>query len=443
LLDIRHQIHEKAVYHRVVQSAIAMLARAILMMGNSRPTLPVLYGFESKTPALAGDDAFLSFLVQQSDAAEPHQSLPCKLAERRVYRPLMVIPGDRVPALLNGMGNFDAGGLEHPLRELAAIIDSPYFSSFFLLLSAMIEKLLSHAIDSEDELNAFVANLANDRQHLDSVIKVVPRRVILWTTPYKQLYKDPALLVCAGDVTGTIEELQNAPDVSDSLKARLRAGIRDAETKNEGLWKFYVFLSDGLFYTGVLAKIRPNHPCNISAENHKEHLQMAQNIVLRALRFAWRYWQSKNRETILTEKASISDLSALLKQFVADAGWSELGEMDVPSAVSAVKIDQYLHGEDGSPKCRDVRYKFDTVRTLDEIIVRYTNDANRETVLQAVGATGLNPAEVRGEEMAEVVCRFVSCASELPDILSSAAARNGLIDDQRLKHIWMTDLHKT
>src|SRR5205807_5607552 len=140
LLDLRHQIHEKAVYHRVVQSAIAMLSRAILILDEKRPPLTELYGLKKGTPALACDDRFLDRLIQlgeeesQSDDVRlisgSHQNLALKIAERRVYRPLVVIPGDRVPILLKGICDFKSG-LEHPLRELAAIADSSYFASFF------------------------------------------------------------------------------------------------------------------------------------------------------------------------------------------------------------------------------------------------------------------------------------------------------------------------
>src|SRR5205814_3021145 len=67
LLDLRHQIHEKAVHHRVVQSAVAMLSRAGLILGDRIPNLSELYGFDSGTPALAGDDRFLERLVSASE----------------------------------------------------------------------------------------------------------------------------------------------------------------------------------------------------------------------------------------------------------------------------------------------------------------------------------------------------------------------------------------
>jgi len=213
LLDIRHQIHEKAVYHRVVQSAIAMLARAGLVLGERKPTLAQLYGYDrAHTPALAGDDSFLDLLIDATnkttahgnvglaEIAEEHSSLPYKISERRVYRPLMVIPGDRISILLEGICNLDQG-LEHPLRELAAIVDSTFFSRFFLLVSVVVERLLQHALDSEDQLNSLLLDIAAKRDRLEKACRIIPKRVIFWTTPYKQLYKDPAILVCAIMVT--------------------------------------------------------------------------------------------------------------------------------------------------------------------------------------------------------------------------------------------------
>jgi hypothetical protein len=38
-----------------------------------------------------------------------------------------------------------------------------------------------------------------DTEWVSDAMKVIPKRVIFWTTPYKQLYKDPAILVCVND----------------------------------------------------------------------------------------------------------------------------------------------------------------------------------------------------------------------------------------------------
>lgn len=434
LLDVRHQIHEKAVHHRVVQSAIAMLARSIMMMEN-KPKISELYGFDGNTSALGGDDRFLEKLVTVSQknrhlSSEAHQSLACKLAERRVYRPLMVIPGDRVPILLNNLCNFSEG-LEQPLRKLAAIADSPYFSRFFLLVASAIEKLLAHAIATEDDFYGLLSALANRPARLDQIRAHIPKRVIFWTTPYKQLYKDPAILVCVGEKTAMLDELRTVVGVSNSLQTRIDAGLRDAETKNEALWKFYVFLSDGLFYTGALATILPNHPCNADCLNHKTHLDAAERIVIRALRFAWRYWQDQAKQINLNTIASTADVARMLPMFVAESSWS------IPAGISAVKTDQYLHGDD-SPTCRDVRYKFDMPKELDQLLDRVDVE-HRDIVREAVRGLGLSPNTVRSEEMAEIVSVLASQATDLPNLIDRPN-RNSAVDPVRLRELWLADL---
>ena len=434
LLDVRHQIHEKAVYHRVVQSAIAMLARSILMM-ERKPSIAELYGFDENTVALGGDDRFLGLLVSSSGkdkhlSAEAHQSLACKLAERRVYRPLMVIPGDRVSHLLGNLCDFK-DGLEQPLRQLAAIVDSPYFAPFFLLVASAIEKLLEHALESEGDLYELLSTLATSPAQLDEIRGDIPKRVILWTTPYKQLYKDPEILVCVGDNTSTLEDLRKPTNVNESLRLRIEAGMKDAETKNEGLWKFYVFLSDGLFYTGALAKILPNHPCNIDAHNHKKHLDAAERVVVHALRFAWRYWQEEVKSIDLTTVARTADLRKMLPMFVSEAQWK------IPTGVSAVKTNQYLHGDDSST-CRDVRYKFDATKLIEDLLDQVPEN-DRDVVQQAVRAIGLHRSVVKSEEMAEIVSVFAAVPDALPKLIETAA-RGSAVDPESLRTLWLGKL---
>lgn len=447
LLDIRHQIHEKAVYHRVVQSAIAMLARAGLVLGENKPSLAQLYGYDSGTPALASDDHFLEVLIEASnkaavkansqlaEIAEEHQSLPYKISERRVYRPLMVIPGDRVGTLLEVDHD-----LEHPLRELAAIVDSTFFSRFFLLVSVCIERLLQHALPSEEQLNAHLLGLADNRAQLERVCRVIPKRVIFWTTPYKQLYKDPAILVCANDeVTTTIERLRTAAGISEPLRNRVKAGIQDAETKNEALWKLYVFLSDGLFYRGTLAELLNDHPCAKAAENHEAHLVTAQNVVIRAIRCAWKYWQEKHKHLDLSRHISFEHLAVLLKLFVNETDWLNLRERNLAQEVSAVRVSQYLHG-DRSPNCRDVRYKFDSPKPLKEILEHTVKDSTtRDVVEQAIRACNIQKDHFSAEELGEVVVRFANSVSELPELIQ-IASRNAPVADDKLRSFWLKDL---
>lgn len=455
LLDLRHQIHEKAVYHRVVQSAIAMLARAglILEREGQKPSLTELYGLSEVSPAVAGDHHFLELLLapaRQRDSitgkkekprlGEHHQTLPCKLAERRVYRPLMVIPGDRVRNLLERIADFDKG-TEFALRELAAIVDSTYFSPFFLLISTLIERLLKHAIESEDKVDSLLMDLVDDEERLKRASSLLPPRVIFWTTPYKQLYKDPAILVCVSpDLTTTIDGLQHEESISDSLRSRVTAGLRDAETKNEALWKFYVFISDGLFYTGVLARLLEGHPCAERPEEHEHHLHEAENLVVRALRCAWQYWEAQKKAAPLDQRASPEDLKTIVKLFVGDSAWFQLGGKGIPAAVSAVKVSQYVHGDE-SPKCRDVRYRFDEPVSLDQLVADMVSDSElREMVKQAIRATGVAVSQIKAEELAELIGHLASRPLELPNIVEELAARGHPNRDQRLKSLWLTDL---
>lgn len=449
LLDLRHQIHEKAVHHRAVQSAVAMLSRAGLILGETKPSIAELYGADNDAVAAAGDNRFLDKLVALGEThmlskntqvdIVAHQTLPWKLRERRIYRPLMVIPGDRIPILLENICDFQAG-LEYPLRELAAIVDSPHFAPFFLLLSLLIEKLLQHAIDSEDKIDELVSELANDHKRLSRVSAEIPKRVIFWTTPYRQLYKDPAILVRVNDdLTTTIDGLRQAESISEPLRKRISAGIADAETKNEALWKFYVFISDGLFYTGILSKLLPNHPCARSADAHRKHLETAQNLTVKALRSAWQYWQVTGKKIDLTKKSSVPELSDLLKLLTRESLLFRLAGNDMPKRVSAVLVEHYLHG-DASPKCRDIRYKFDTGRTFNDVLREFVTDAGQQTLIrEVIRASGTDPEDLKAEETAELVTR-ITAAGENASTLVDKTAHGTLVDPQKLKSLWLTDL---
>jgi hypothetical protein len=223
------------------------------------------------------------------------------------------------------------------------------------------------------------------------------------------------------------------------LRARVKAGILDAETKNEALWKFYVFLSDGLFYTGTLSKLLPDHACARSAQNHENHLKVAQDLVVRALRFAWQYWQVKEKKIDLSRPASIDDLATFLNLFVSDGSWFRVSDHRFSKEVSAVKVGQYLHG-DQSYNCRDVRYKFDSGRDLETVLRETVRDEDkRRVVQQAIRATGFDVGEIRSEEMAELVARLAQAEKVLPELIS-ITARNSPVRGRTLKSLWLQDL---
>jgi len=214
--------------------------------------------------------------------------------------------------------------------------------------------------------------------------------------------------------------------------------LRDAETKNEALWKLYVFLSDGLFYTGLLAKLRRDHPCSTAASNHVEHLNMAQNIVVRSIRCAWKDWNRPNSSIELEKDQSSKELGETLELFVGDHYWFKRGEADIPGKVSAVKISQYLHGDD-SLKCRDIRYKFDSASPLDEIIDGLVSDSKEnELIKEIVPALGLGPEYLKEEEVRELIERLRN-VEDKGTFLQSKAAR-GESPEEELKALWQRDL---
>ena len=68
LLDLRHEIHEKAVMHRVVQAANAMLARGLLLLNYAgrRPEQRELVSLGARDHALQSENLFLKSLLDRS-----------------------------------------------------------------------------------------------------------------------------------------------------------------------------------------------------------------------------------------------------------------------------------------------------------------------------------------------------------------------------------------
>lgn len=386
LLDLRHEIHEKAVFHRVVQSGIAMIARSIQLLPQ-KPPVAELYRLGKTDVALAGDDHFLRLL---HSANGDESALPTKLVERRIYRPLIIIPGDRVTELLSGTSfphrRLLAGAPKelpdetgYGLRELAAITDSRAFADFTAAVSYWIEQLLEHRAATAEEqgdrarynIKTLLANAIADRAYRRALRNQRPQRVIIWTIPYKQLYKDPSLLVAAKTQAHSIELLAQMDPVPQEFRGvhkRIKAGVDDSEQKYESLWKLYVFLSDGLFFSGPYAKILPGITCREAPQHHEQHLHEAKHIVTRALRAMWQYWSAK-RKTLTT-----NELGAWLDDTMKDDEFIELLLMlkvewdqapimhtdEQSDTATLVDVTQYLHGAyvEGEPSnCRDARYK--------------------------------------------------------------------------------------
>jgi hypothetical protein len=460
LLDLRQEIHEKAVFHRVVQSAIAMLSRAIQIL-PAQPDIRKLYGFGADaSPALFGEDNFLDILIAEAKKHEVRtsnshlitQSLPQKLAERRIYRPLLVIPGDRMLDVLkdlpgvpelhspeDGEREKDNKHIDLFLREIAAITDSLFFKAFLSLISRYLDDYLQHSI-TEGDIAAELGRMESDEQQLEDALnkKKPPKHVIFWATPYKQLYKDPAIVVCMkDDRTATIDELKSLAGIDPSLQERVRAAMDDSEAKYAALWKLYVFLSDGLFYSGSLAKVM-NTKCADSREAHIEHLKYAQIIAIRALRCAWGYWRSyqkKEKKPIdLNIPMSLEQLRTVLNRFNTDVSREEADFFsELRNNVAAGDVAQYSHAEGATGhmdgQCRDVRYKYDLrpFTKFDEALALFTLlPETSRLIKQILLATRRKPEAFGREELFEIISRLSESPRRLAACFTAAKGPNAI-----------------
>lgn len=388
LLDLRHEIHEKAVMHRVVQSANAMLARGLLLLNASqkRPAQRDLVTLGSRDHVLQSEDIFLKSLLDRSrqestDVTDIHLSdanrLFEKIAERRVYRPLMIIPGDRAIMRFNFPWLRSEKADEFSLRTLAAIVDSRYYSTFLLFATCCVEKYLEGVFETIDDLTSTISSNVAASASLAIAMQLIPSRLLIWTSPYKQLYKDPAVVVAFQNQIGQIDRLY--PDTSsrpfDETEKRVRTAISDADSKYTSLWRLYVFMSDGLYYSGTLNKLLEEIGVSI-AETHSQRLQNAQALVTVALEAICSDWSgyddslptSADKQTHLEQQMDEISFKLLIRKWLADFSNETSGKhLNRAQGLSTVSVSDYVHrytlnrkvDDADSRKCRDTRYKFD------------------------------------------------------------------------------------
>jgi hypothetical protein len=395
LLDLRQDIHEKAVMHRVVQSANAMLARGLLLLGaDLRPPLAKVVGL-GRSLALQSEDVFFSQLLKtcedgKADSAEARRHLVEarrifeKITERRVCRPLMVIPGDwaadKLP--LSTQNDESTASGDFPLRTLAAIVDSAYYSPFLLFVCSCVEKHLEGIFDTDTDLCSYAEGVSSTNAPaslVEAARAVIPSRVIIWTAPYKQLYKDPGIVVALDGCVNQIDDLVKPEfrhEIHDkSTRLRIETAIRDADSKYATLWQLYVFISDGLYYSGILNKLLSKLPASCTGgqrrDTHEKRLRSAEAFLTVAFEAVCSNWHGLN-----TKITKVEDKQKLLdSRMDADAFKRMIGRWvsvyrDVEGRVeklSIVDIRHYYHeyslDEDVPAKlkrpCRDSRYKFD------------------------------------------------------------------------------------
>ena len=397
LLDLRQDIHEKAVVHRVVQSANAMLARGLLLLGKEgmpgedlRPKLKEVVGLGYKQHhALQSEDLLFKQLLDISASRAEQRFVEAgrmfeKLTERRVYRPLVVIPGDWAREKLSLVGPQDCHQ-DFQLRTLAAIVDSAYYSPFLLFVCSCIEKYLEGIFDTDAELCGYANRIGSDEASPDVLEKarnLVPSRVIIWTAPYKQLYKDPGIVVALDKWVGQIDSVVDRsefPNLDKSTRERIETAIGDADSKYATLWQLYVFISDGLFYSGILNKLLSTLPPEcLAGKRRDEHMVRLENaqaflpLAFKTLCNDWhgvdqRNWKIEDKQRILNGRMEAKAFQEVVGAWAAACKHKN----SWPPSWSTVDIKQYYHecareGEVLNEKqrpCRDSRYKFDRFAT--------------------------------------------------------------------------------
>lgn len=393
LLDLRHEIHEKAVMHRVVQAAIAMLARALLLLkkagGDRWPKQVDLLALGKPHHAVQSEDVFLRHLLGKCRTEEGNAAEPClfearrlieKIIERRVYRPLMLIPGDRALAHFQFPTRWGPKPEEFRLRTLAAIIDSEYYSRFLLFVCLCVEKYLEGVFDRLDDLLEDIKKnvIAPEELRVDLLDALeIPSRVIIWTLPFKQLYKNPALVVALDSLIGQIDTLRG--DASFSLpnetKRRIETAIDDADSKYTSLWRLYVFVSDGLYYSGILTKVLEKIGVS-RPESHSQRLENGQALLAVAIEVVCNRWNSisdslrtvAEKQARLERPMDVATFKGLIQKWVTDFQTEDAtSRIGRARRLSTVDISNYVHrftlnrpiSDADSRRCRDTRYKFD------------------------------------------------------------------------------------
>lgn len=429
LLDLRYEIHEKAVNHRVVHSAVAMLSRSLLQLGKAdqKPPLREIVGTENDCPANFGEESFLKCLMDrmpgEPGSMEKVNSLPQKIAERRIYRPLMIIPGDVAINKMLRLERREIYEFEIDLRKLAAIVDSQLFSPFFLFLSSVVETYLQHGFAEDADVQKYIERFASSdcsKVAVDQAMNLVPKRVIVSASPYKQLYKDPALVIRADDKVMQIDDLRFYP-LRPELAARVKASMGDAEQKYAGMWKLFVFISDGLYYSGTLAKLIPNHRCGTKVEAHLECLSFSQRILIASFKTAYEYWKEKSNviaPRTLDSALHATEFQQLLRILLAKTREDMELYPGIQDEVSGIDLEWYLHGDD-LEKCKDVRYKFDQpVSSKWEEIASESGGGSPEST-RALMLFGISEQRLMKREAQEFLERYQSAPEIVKETIRS------------------------
>jgi hypothetical protein len=482
LLDLRQDIHEKAVMHRVVQCATAMLGRGLLLLGNKdlsirdrRPPLSAIAGLEKRQQhALQSEDTLFQLLLdtcnQVDDATKDEirrlndaHRLFEKLIERRIFRPLVIVPGNWAKTAFHfnvpkNLANTSKEG-DFKLRTLAAIVDSAYYSPFLLFVCSCVEKYLTGIFDTDVDVCRYaeeIVNLDSPDKLLQQALALVPSRVITWAAPYKQLYKDPAIVVALDGFVDQIDHVTGDTDMPDeSTRTRIEAAIQDADSKYEGLWQLYVFISDGLYYSGILNKLLTALPPTIvqnqTRDKHKARLEHSQAFLALAFKAICNNWAGQDQQlgehdaktTLLHTRMGAEAFKEVLRVWVTlykeKTGWGKtLTSVDVTQYYHEFSLDANVEDKLRRP-CRDTRYKFDKDAMALWEQAATTPNSDGYHLIQFLDACQIrNPMLLSESEFLELIELYKDKdVSRECDALLNQSQRDPTMIPKALKQLWL------
>jgi HD superfamily phosphohydrolase len=475
LLDLRQEIHEKAVMHRVVQAANAMFSRALLLLREKGqlPRLQRIIGLPDPSDgnnedgvqchALQSEDVLLNLLLNRCEREQCPQAgkMIQKIIERRIYHALMIIPGDRARSLA---ATTDDGDPEKRLRTIAALVDSERYSQFLLFVSACLQKYLEGFFADPAELFSYVEECIGNAGTLRRVLQIIPTRFLFWTLPYKQLYKDPKVVVALEDCVGPIDAIceTDRTRLQKSTKERIESALRDADSKYATLWRLYVLVSDGLFYSGIISKAFKHlerSGIEIPRRNsHTERIRFAETFVAVALTKLCEDWkgraakiealtgrnneqQAERLKPLLERRMGPRRLKWLIKTWAHTAKDAVDPAASVGDRLSTVDASEYAHeftagvdiSDSKAARCRDVRYKFDVLPNGETSMDDKVRDFLRACRLDAPGLFSRSEVEqmsalLRNPEI-----------NRRCELLSAEAVLNTKLLPQAFRALWTGD----
>ena len=228
--------------------------------------------------------------------------------------------------------------------------------------------------------------------------------------------------------------------------------MEDAEARYAAMWRIYVFISDGLYYSGGLARLIEDHPCRDEERHHLhhlDHLEQAQDEILRAIKVSAEWW-TEHQDSDLSDGIAESELKELLILFRTHSTARDVEKVSSHAKdrrrACGVNLEQYAHVEPDSG-CKDVRYRFDRpADLLSALADAGLGKEMEEPVREFFRAAKLNIEKVGHEELVDLICHigpYMDKLADTGDLERAARVGNKAYDDVSLREVWRKSEERT